>query len=195
MFFQTTIKRIIKKNITNNFSIYEKYLLKYSSVLDIGCGNGMQAKIIKEMIPGIAIRGLDIKNYLWEENRDIPLTLYEGYVMPFADNAFNAGLFFFVLHHTNNPTKILSEALRICQNQLIIAEEVYSSKLQKWTMIIYDILLNLIIFGEFISIPKFKRKDEWIKIFNGLGIQNPICIEVKRNFYQPPNRIFFILKK
>lgn len=194
-FLQILIRSIIKNSIVNYQYLYSEYLNNKMSVLDVGCGNGMWAKIIKKTIPGIFIQGLDLKNYLWKENRDIPMTLYDGINIPFSNSNFDASLLFFVLHHADNPERVLTETLRVSKKHLLILEEIYSNSIQKWLMIIYDILVNLLIFGERISIPKFKTKEEWESIFYLLSVSKIKTVILKKTLFFLPQRVLFVINK
>lgn len=195
MFLQTILHKKIRNNIKNYINLYNNYLKIDSLVLDIGCGNGMQAKVLKKTYPKLTIHGLDIKNCLWKENRDIPFKVYNGEIIPFRDNSFDVSLLSFVLHHAENPNKVLLESIRVSKNFVLIFEEIYLNLWQKWLLILYDIVINFLIFGEKISVPKFRKKEEWLKTFTAIGITKPVKIILIKSILPPFNRIFFVLTK
>lgn len=195
MTLQTLLIPIIEKNICYYIPLYKETLASCETVLDIGCGNGMQAKMIKNVLPHISISGLDISDYRWQKNKDLLLTVYDGKKIPFPDNSFDASLLFFTLHHTKDPERLLSESIRVSKKYILILEEVYETYWQKQFMVFYDILINAFIFRELISQPLFEKEKGWLDLFQRLQIKHVSTKLLSRPWYYPPQRIFFLLEK
>jgi len=84
-------------------------------VLDVGTGPGLVAAAAAER--GAHAIGLDFSEAMLAEARrihpDIEFHAGPAEALPFGDDEFDAVVGNFVLHHTGDPTKVLSEAFRV----------------------------------------------------------------------------------
>ena len=85
-------------------------------VLDVGCGSGDLAALVMQMRPDVRIEGIDV---LVRPGTAIPVTEYDGYHIPFADNHFDAAMVIDVLHHTDDPEAVLAEIARVAPQVII----------------------------------------------------------------------------
>ncbi len=108
--------------------LYQKYLPFKKPVLDIGCGDGMFAKLsfankfkvqsskfkVNERIIDI---GLDVKDSRIEEAKRLgvykKLVIYDGVKIPFPDNYFSTIVSNCVLEHVTHLDSVISEAYRV----------------------------------------------------------------------------------
>ena len=81
-------------------------------VLDIGCGSGDLAARIMALRPDVRIEGIDV---LVRPGTAIPVTAFDGYHAPFPDGAFDAAIIVDVLHHADEPERLLAEAARVAK--------------------------------------------------------------------------------
>jgi SAM-dependent methyltransferase/catechol 2,3-dioxygenase-like lactoylglutathione lyase family enzyme len=89
------------------------------SLLDIGCGNGMIASLVRNRFKKIQL--LDVVEYLPPE-LDLPFKTYkEGDTI---SGSFDTVLLLTVLHHSNNPLELLKLAWGATNKRLIIIESV-----------------------------------------------------------------------
>jgi len=88
-------------------------------VLDVGCGDGLLAARILEARPDIDITGIDV---LARPRAFIPVQLFDGQTIPFANASFDAVMFVDVLHHTDDPSILLREARRVSRNVVLIKD-------------------------------------------------------------------------
>jgi SAM-dependent methyltransferase len=88
-------------------------------VLDVGCGDGNLAARVLEARQDVEIIGIDI---LARPRAFIPVQLFDGQTIPFADRSFDAVTFVDVLHHTDDPTVLLREARRVSRGVLLIKD-------------------------------------------------------------------------
>ncbi|MCW5771194.1 MAG: class I SAM-dependent methyltransferase [Rhodospirillaceae bacterium] len=80
-------------------------------VLDIGAGDGHLGLELTRSC-GCAVTAVDVT----DTNRTSqPLVLYDGKTLPFADGSFDVGLLLFVLHHAEDPERLLRDAMRVCR--------------------------------------------------------------------------------
>ena len=81
-----------------------------SSVLDIGCGDGMLGERLTEERPDLQIRGID---KIVRERVNGRIDSFDGTRLPYADNSFDVTLLVDVLHHAENPFALFKEAVRV----------------------------------------------------------------------------------
>ncbi len=88
-------------------------------VLDVGCGDGWLAHLIMDKRKDLDIRGIDV---LVRGESKIPVTPFNGLQIPFDDKSFDAVMFVDVLHHTEDPRILLSEAKRVAAKAIVIKD-------------------------------------------------------------------------
>src|SRR5215467_2048036 len=88
-------------------------------VLDVGCGDGLLARLIMERRTDVQISGIDT---LVRERTRIPVTSFNGLQIPFPDKSFDVVMFVDVLHHATNPMLLLSEAKRVATKAILIKD-------------------------------------------------------------------------
>jgi ubiquinone/menaquinone biosynthesis C-methylase UbiE len=81
------------------------------NILDIGSGNGVLCYELMQQ--NFNVTPLDVDNLsLLQEAKPI---IYNTPRMPFEDSSFDVALLITVLHHTQNPIQVLSEAKRLAK--------------------------------------------------------------------------------
>ncbi len=91
------------------------------SLLDIGCGNGLIANLLRDRFKTIQL--LDVVEYV-PKALNLPFKLYEeGQRLPIT-NSFDTVLLLTVLHHSNDPVELLKLAWGATKRRLIIIESV-----------------------------------------------------------------------
>jgi SAM-dependent methyltransferase len=111
-------------------------------VLDIGAGDcNLGVELMRAN--GCTVVPVDVA----DANRTaLPLTLYDGRTLPFADASFDAGLLLFVLHHAEEPGALLGEAARVCR-RVIAFEDInatwWDKKTFRRTHWVYDRFLGI----------------------------------------------------
>ncbi len=88
-------------------------------VLDVGCGDGLLAKLIMEQRTDLTIQGIDV---LVRPTTPIPIQQYDGKVLPAAAGSYDVVMFVDVLHHTTEPMDLLREAKRVARKAIIIKD-------------------------------------------------------------------------
>jgi len=98
----------------------------YESVLDVGCGGGIQYAAFREYAPEIKYTGIDIHPGMVKYARQAfpEVTFDEGDAteLPYADNEFDAAMLRLVIVHYKPDfvEQILAEAIRVSSKALII---------------------------------------------------------------------------
>lgn len=102
-----------------------------AQMLDVGTGDGQIAKMIGERQDGTVVQGIDIME---RETIHIPVTLFDGKVIPMEDNSVDVVTFVDVLHHTDDPQVLISEASRVARKAVIIKDHLSENKLDHMTL-------------------------------------------------------------
>lgn len=174
-----------------NFSKFCKNIIeKNKKILDIGIGNGTIAKQIQKD-HNAKIKGIDVIDY---NTTDIPLIIYNGKKINFRDDSFDIVLIIEVLHHCDDMLSVLKEAKRVTKNKIIILEDIYTSKIHKIIMHLYDFIMNI---RHPVNTPfNFKNQREWMNIFNKLNLKLVKNKNYPYNpFYCPMKTKMFVLEK
>lgn len=79
-------------------------------VLDVGAGDGTIAVLVRERNPALEVTGIDV---LVRPGTPIPVREFDGLTIPFLDSAFDAAMLVDVLHHAEDPRRLLQEAARV----------------------------------------------------------------------------------
>jgi SAM-dependent methyltransferase len=90
-------------------------------VLDIGCGDGQLARLLLDARPDLKLQGIDV---LVRPHTQIPVTAFDGTTLPFEDQSFDAVMFIDVLHHTKDQMRLLREARRVSNQNIILKDHI-----------------------------------------------------------------------
>lgn len=165
--------RVLKKHLLNT-------LPKVGHVLDVGCGDGLIDSLIMHDRPTLGIKGLDI---LIRSRTHIPVTAFNGTVIPFDDNSFDTVLFVDVLHHTEDPLVLLREAKRIACTAIVIKDHLAEGFLAGPTLRFMDWIGNAH-FG--VNLPyNYWSKKTWLAAFDDIGMASTTWTE-SLELYPPP---------
>ena len=85
-------------------------------VLDVGCGDGQLAMALMRLRPDLKVEGVDV---VARPKTLLPVVQYDGHSLPFEDKSFDYVTIVDVLHHTDDPTVVLSEAARVARNGVV----------------------------------------------------------------------------
>jgi SAM-dependent methyltransferase len=162
------------------------FIKEGSKILDLGCGSGICAKHFQEFFKA-KVLGVDIK-----DNRlvPIPFKIIDGQNLPFENGSFDFVLINFVLHHTENPERILREAKRVSK-KIIIFEDLPEGFFSKLRCKIHQLT-----FPAKKRVFNFKRGIEWEEIFKKLNLKIVAKKRVFNKFYflDPIKKFLFVLE-
>lgn len=105
-------------------------------ILKVGNGLGYLSSFISGKHKNLEV--IDIEVNKLSKNK---VKIYNGLDFPYKDKAFDCSLCIFVLHHTRNPLKVISEMKRVSK-RIIILEETYDSFLSKIDLVYRDLYVN-----------------------------------------------------
>ena len=106
-------------------------------VLDLGAGEGYVGHEVATQY-NARVRLADVVRM---NRTPLPLDVYDGRTLPYADNTFDATVLYYVLHHCEHPERVLAEALRVSRHVLIV-ESVYHAEQQRKVLRVLDQTAN-----------------------------------------------------
>ena len=104
----------------------------------------------------------------------------DGKRIPFKDNEFDTALIAYVLHHCEEPLKVLKEARRVTKGNIIIFEDTKPSAFVN----MMDFFSNRL---RGVKTPfKFRAEKEWLGIFKKLNLKiAAVKHNVEREWFYP----------
>jgi len=141
-------------------------LPKDAKVLDVGTGDGSIAANIMKQRVDLAIEGVDVFK---RPTTQIPVTVFDGHLLPFGDGSFDCVLFVDVLHHTDDASVLVREAARVANNSVVIKDHLLEGMFAGPTLRFMDWVGNR---GHDVVLPyNYLRRSKWDQIFRGAGLQ------------------------
>jgi SAM-dependent methyltransferase len=101
---------------------YQPHLAQATSLLDIGVGPGLALQHVIQQNPHLTCAGVDVRDMRLPDV-EIPLQVYDGHTLPFTKNQFDISLLLYVLHHCQDPLRLLDETIRVTRQKIILIEE------------------------------------------------------------------------
>ena len=98
-----------------------------SSILDVGCGEGVVTERIARLLPGARVVGLDVDDpglaAEWQARAGGNLTFEAGsaYSLPHEDDSFDVVCAFEVFEHLERPEEGLAELARVARRTLVLS--------------------------------------------------------------------------
>jgi ubiquinone/menaquinone biosynthesis C-methylase UbiE len=111
-------------------------------VLDVGCGNGTlgAALMADPRCPrGVTVEGLE---RVVRGGEPIKVHAYDGKTMPLGDKSVDAVIVADVLHHEEQPDRLLHECVRVSRRLVIVKDHRISGPLSKWRVSLMDWAAN-----------------------------------------------------
>lgn len=164
--FETAIRPLLLTKAKKISECCKKFLK--GRVLDIGAGRCYIAEEMKRR-NNVDVACLDVKDL---SQTDVEVVVYGGKKIPFKDNEFDTALIAYVLHHCEDPIKVLKEAKRVTKGSIIIFEDTKPSGFVN----MMDFFSNKL---RGVKTPfKFRTEKEWATIFKKLNLK---IVAVKHN--------------
>lgn len=155
------------------------------TVLDLGCGDGSIAKAIMQRRPGLSFRGIDV---LVREHTLIPVMPFDGHTIPAEDKSFDWVTIVDVLHHTDDPGRLVREAARVARQGVVIKDHLREGFAAYQTLRLMDWVGNK---GHGVRLPyNYLSRSEWQAIFASVGIKPSSWREALSLYPFPANLLF-----
>ncbi len=139
---------------------------KDSSLLDVGCGDGLLSSRIKDVRLDISLRAVDI--LIWDKTY-IQVEQFDGKTLPYSDRSVDAVLFVDVLHHTSDPSILLKEAERVARENIFIKDHLCESEFSYNTLKLMDWIANARRGVNLVY--NYWPKKQWYSLFSTLGLK------------------------
>ncbi len=99
----------------------------------------------------------------------IPVAPFDGRTLPFADSTFDAVVLVDVLHHADDPARLLGEAARVTRGPILIKDHACDRFLAVPTLRFMDRVGNA---RHGVSLPyHYWRRQTWLDNFGALGLK------------------------
>jgi SAM-dependent methyltransferase len=148
------------------FSQIEPFIEDGSTVLDLGCGNGKVGELISSR-KSCHVALADVIDF---NQTNLPFFKYGGRDLLFHDGEFEHVLLLTVLHHCDDPIKVMGEALRVADKSVIVIESVHFNRLHKELNRFLDWFVNHVLVNPDINLPfNFLTPTAWAALFERLG--------------------------
>lgn len=137
-----------------------------STILDVGTGDGQIAQRIAEAQPGNTVRGIDV---MLRPETHIPVDLFDGKTIPFADKSFDVVTFVDVLHHTDDPDRLIAEAARVARKCVILKDHLAENGVNRLTLRVMDWVGNA---PHGVVLPyNYASRQQWDAWFAAAGLR------------------------
>ncbi|MCU0908164.1 MAG: class I SAM-dependent methyltransferase [Rhodobacteraceae bacterium] len=137
-----------------------------SAILDVGTGDGQIAARIGAMQPGTTVQGIDV---LLRPRTHIPVTLFDGATIPLPDKSVDVVSFVDVLHHTDDPDRLLAEASRVARTCVILKDHLAENGVNRLTLRVMDWVGNA---PHGVVLPyNYASRQQWDDWFAAAGLR------------------------
>jgi len=134
-------------------------------ILDVGAGDCRLDVLLQDKV-GCEVVPVDVEDF---NETDLPLMMFDGKRLPFADASFDAVLLIFVLHHAEDAKAVLAEASRVSRRSVIVFEDVTSNL---WDRLVFRTFHHWLAWSEKISYPfREWRPSQWTQLAASLGLR------------------------
>ena len=136
-----------------------------ATVLDVGCGDGILARVIRDQRPDLTMAGLDV---LVRGQTAIPVVEFDGNHVPAEDRSFDVVMLVDVLHHTRDPLVLLREAARVGRRHILLKDHTRNGLLAGPTLRFMDTVGNA---RHGVALPyNYWTQTQWQDALGRLGV-------------------------
>ncbi len=108
----------------------------------------------------------------------IPFRLYDGIHIPFPDKSFDLSFLIVVLHHCDEPLKVIEEAIRVTRKRIIVNESVYLNEANRRFNMFFDWFYNRVL-HDGVNVPyNFNSPEGWEHLFRELGLGIAASVDI-----------------
>ncbi len=141
-----------------------RHLGQVGSLLDVGCGDGVNTLAMAKQAGATRIVGVDV---LARPTAVIEVHSYDGTHIPFPDRSFDAVSMVDVLHHCTDPMAVLKEALRVASKMLVIKDHFAFGPITHKLLYYMDKVGNA---KDSIPVPgTYFEPQQWVTMFTEAG--------------------------
>jgi SAM-dependent methyltransferase len=153
--------------------------------LDIGCGSGGISRLIMAGSKNVKMMGVEV---LVRPNTPIPVAEYDGKKLPFDEQSFDFCMLVDVLHHTEDLQVVLSEAVRVARQFVLIKDHYCQGAIDRLTLRFMDWGGNKY---SGVALPyNYLSREQWASLFQSCHLIPEICNESLELFPFPASLVF-----
>jgi SAM-dependent methyltransferase len=142
------------------------HLGQVDSLLDVGCGDGVNLKKLAATAKASRVAGVDV---LVRPTATIDVVQYDGRTLPFADGSFEGVTLVDVLHHCHEPVRVLAEALRVASRVVAIKDHFAFGPVTHKMLYWMDLVGNAK--DSIFSPGNYLHPNEWVHLIASAGGQ------------------------
>jgi SAM-dependent methyltransferase len=158
-------------------------------VLDVGCGSGFIAHHLTALL-GTKVVGIDVAQ---AASARIEYLRYDGRSFPLPDDAFDAALLCYVLHHAQDLSAVLTEVRRALRvgGLVVVYEDIPASAWDRLMCRTHDLMWR-----SRTGRCTFRREREWRALFDSQGFEivSERPLSRWRNLAYPVRHRLYVLK-
>ena len=164
---RSLLARVLRLRGRGKAERVDRLLPPASRVLDLGCGEGHVGAALADL--GHRVTLADVADF---HRAALPFARYDGRRLPFTNDAFDAVVLYFVLHHAADPEAALAEAMRVGR-RVVVVESVYRTARERRVLDLLDRLANRLRGGRVMAKQEehlhFRPAAEWAELARRLG--------------------------
>jgi SAM-dependent methyltransferase len=142
------------------------WLPREGRVLDIGCGDGRLTSRLAACRPDVYLEGVDV---LARQACRVPVRVFDGMTIPAPDRSYDLALLVDVVHHAADPLRLLTEAVRVSRQGLLIKDHRCETPLDRALLAFMDRVGNA---RHGVALPfTYWSKAAWERAFAQAGLR------------------------
>jgi SAM-dependent methyltransferase len=156
-----------------------------SSVLDVGSGDGRIDNLLLKQRRDLKLQGVEVSS---RTHTGFPVTYFDGTNLPFENRSFDVVMFVDVLHHTNDPMVLLSEAVRVARKAIVLKDHVLQGLLCGTRLKFMDYVGNA---RHGVALPfNYWTLQQWSEVEARLGLRQKHEIRNLKLYPWPADYVF-----
>jgi SAM-dependent methyltransferase len=135
-----------------------------ASLLDVGCGDGSIAALLREQCNLGGVEGVDV---LVRDEVAIPVRAFDGCHLPWPDKSWDYVMAVDVLHHVDDQKILFGEMLRVARRAVLLKDHLCENEFDRWLLLKMDGIGND---RHGVAVPgRYLSHDQWRGLFNSAG--------------------------
>ena len=135
-----------------------------ASLLDVGCGDGSMAALLRDQCGLSRVEGVDV---LVRDKVDIPVTSFDGCHLPWADRYWDFVMAVDVLHHVEDQKSLLADMLRVARRAVVVKDHLCENASDRWMLLKMDGVGND---RHGVAVPGcYLSRNQWQTLIDGAG--------------------------
>lgn len=147
-------------------------------VLDLGAGEGYVGQEVRRHTGATVV----LADVIDINQTELPHVCYDGRTLPFEDDAFDTTILYFVLHHCEDPGRVLDEALRVTRHRILIVESIVTSEVQRRLLRGLDRLANRVRSGGAMVVQESHLQFRTAEAWSSLMQERSVHLNGERRF-------------